>query len=158
MKNGNNIFIVEDDPFYREIILNHLLQQDFDSIQVFKNGKELSDNLYKNPDIILLDYNLTDKNGLELLKEVKGFNPDIQVVFLSGQETIEVAVESLRYGAFDYILKNDLALDKLNKVLSKIQNINKLVQIQETRRKLIRTGAAFTALTLGMVLVYVLNS
>jgi DNA-binding NtrC family response regulator len=84
-------------------------------------------NLTLQPDVIFLDYSMELFNGLEVLKKIKRFNPDIYVVFLSGQENIETAVSSLKYGAFDYIVKGEGAQEKITNTLLKIDQVKKLV-------------------------------
>jgi two-component system, OmpR family, response regulator len=46
-------------------------------------------------------------NGLEILKRVMQYNSETKVIMLSGQEKMEVAVDSIKHGAYDYIVKND---------------------------------------------------
>lgn len=133
--NSKLIFIVEDDPFYKEIISSHLFDLGYTKIELYTNAKDFLNNLYKIPDIIFLDYNLEDKNGLEILKEIKGFNPDIHVVFLSAQDTIQVAVDALRFGALDYIIKNDVALEKINFVLVNISNLESIIKKHTQKSK-----------------------
>ena len=133
INNSKLIFIVEDDPFYKEIISSHLFDLGYKRLEFYTNAKDFLNNLYKIPDIIFLDYNLEDKNGLEILKEIKGFNSDIHVVFLSAQDTIQVAVDALRFGALEYIIKNDIALEKVNYVLANISNLDSIIK-KHTRR------------------------
>ena len=71
--------------------------------------------MYKDPKVIFLDYQLGDVNGLEILKKIKAVNPDTFVFFMSGQDKIEIAVNALKFGAIDYIIKNDDAKDKIIK-------------------------------------------
>ncbi len=61
--------------------------------------------LGQNPALILLDIMLPDSNGVELIPQIQKFNPNIPIIMLSAQGSIEVAVESLRRGAFDYFPK-----------------------------------------------------
>ncbi|MBL4560569.1 MAG: response regulator [Bacteroidales bacterium] len=114
------IFIVDDEPVYTEFISAVLNQAGFNEICSYENETEVLDNLYRNPQVIFLDYYLKDSNGLNILRKIKSINPDIFVVFLSSQEKIEIAVSSLKYGAFDYIIKNDDAKRKILLSLNRI--------------------------------------
>lgn len=58
-----------------------------------------------NPDLVLLDLNLPDKNGLQLLKEIKYLSPSIPVIIITAYGTIEQAVQAIRDGAYDFITK-----------------------------------------------------
>lgn len=101
------IFVVEDDPMYSRLIAYHLSQNPDNEIVTFSTGKELLGSLATgNPNIITLDYTLPDSTGLEILTKIREFNTDIPVVIISGQENISTAVELLKHGARDYIVKD----------------------------------------------------
>ena len=127
------IFIVEDDIFYAEVLSQYLTQNGFENHQVFCDGEALEKHLHQMPDIVLLDYNLGNTNGVDLLKKVKAFNSNIQVVLLSAQEEMEVAINSLKYGAFDYLEKNDHAFTKLRNIIGRICHFNE--EIFKSKRR-----------------------
>ncbi|MCJ8292198.1 MAG: response regulator [Crocinitomicaceae bacterium] len=104
-KSKNKIFIVEDDQFYAEIIRNTLLNEGFTDLEVFESGSECISNLDHKPNIIILDHMLGQMSGISVLKKVKSWNQNVQVIFLSAQAEMEVAVNALKFGAFDYIEK-----------------------------------------------------
>ena len=116
------VFIVEDDEWYSEYIKhNLLLYQDLEA-EIFINGTECLKNLKDKPDIITIDYRLPDMSGEELLVKIKDFNPDIDVIIISEQDKIETAVDLLKLGAYDYIVKTDDIRDRL---LNIIKNLKK---------------------------------
>jgi two-component system, NtrC family, response regulator AtoC len=116
------IFVVEDDEWYNRMLVHNLsLNPDYD-IESFATGKECLDNLHKAPDVITLDYRLPDIKGLEMLKKIKAENEDIQVILISEQSEIEVVVELLKFGAYDYIVKSN---DIRERLLNTVQNIRK---------------------------------
>ena len=107
------IFLIEDDPFFGEALKYHLkLNPDFE-VCLFKTGKECISNLYQKPDIICLDFGLPDITGDKLLKRIQETNNKIPIIIISGQEEIEVAVNFLKSGAKDYIIKNEQTKDIL---------------------------------------------
>jgi response regulator of citrate/malate metabolism len=127
MKTQNlNIHIVEDDLFYAEIIKEKINSIESVKSRIFNTGQEFLDQLHTNPDIVILDHYLEDYNGLDILREIKGINPNIQVIFLSGQNDMTTAVNTLKYGAFDYLVKNEKELSRLPLVISKIISLNHL--------------------------------
>jgi two-component system, NtrC family, response regulator AtoC len=116
------IFVVEDDEWYSRLIVHNLsLNPDYE-IESFTNGKDCISNLYKSPDVITLDYRLPDMKGLEILKKIKAENEEIQVILISEQDEIDVVVELLKYGAYDYIVKSK---DIRERLLNTVQNIRK---------------------------------
>ena len=116
---------MEDDPWYGEILKHHLgMNPDYD-IVLFTNGQELLKQMYKKPDLICMDFGLPDITGDKLLKEIKTRNKDIPVIVISAQEEIAVAVELLKTGARDYIIKDDHTKEHLwNSVVHIRENLS----------------------------------
>ncbi len=107
------IFIVEDDEVFTKLLAYKLrLNPSFD-VQTFTSGKTLIAALDSKPSVITLDHFLPDMTGLELLKIIKTRLPETQVILLSGQEDIAVAVDYMQSGAYDYITKDSASIDKL---------------------------------------------
>ena len=115
------IFVVEDNEVYASLIQHSLEEEDKFDVHLFATAKELFEHIHENPDIITIDFNLPDGNGLELMQEVKNYNKDIQCVILSGQDKVDVVVECYNKGANGYIIKNNNAIVELTK---SIQNLS----------------------------------
>lgn len=113
-------FIVDDDPFYRMLYNQHLKNLGFKDNILMDNGDDCLKKLDMQPDVILLDYNMPPSNGLDILKKIKTTNPNIYILLISGQTDIQVALNALKFGATDYIVKGEEDLDMINEVLSKI--------------------------------------
>jgi len=103
------IFIIEDSVVYKDLIIGYLKSNKFTNLKVYKNGDECIKDIHLKPDLIILDYVSTGMNGLELMMKVRGDHPEIDFIFLSGQNDVEVAVQIMKLGAADYIVKNDQA-------------------------------------------------
>lgn len=109
-----SLFLVDDDPSFRTA-LTHQLIDNFKSptaVRAFGSGEECLKHFDASPNIVLLDYYLNGSNpnamnGLEVLKEIKKRNPETKVIMLSSQDKIDIAVDTIRNGAYDYIVKND---------------------------------------------------
>jgi len=131
------IFIVEDDPWYGQILQHHLgMNPDYD-LELFTTGKELLNNLYKKPDLICMDFGLPDMGGDRLLKEIHARNKNIPLIVISAQEEISVAVALLKSGAKDYIIKDDHTKDQLWKSIINIrENIHLRQEVEELKEQL----------------------
>jgi two-component system, NtrC family, response regulator AtoC len=106
MPDRKRIFIAEDDDWYGKLIEHTLsLNPDYE-ITRFVNAGELLSKLNLNPKLITVDYRLPDMNGDELLKKIKNYNEEIEVIIISGQEDIETAISLFKLGAYDYIVKS----------------------------------------------------
>jgi len=115
------IFVVEDDEWYSRLLVHTLsLNPDYE-IQSFGTGKECLANLHQEPDVITLDYRLPDMKGLDVLKQIKEINEDIQIILISEQDDIEVVVTLLQNGAFDYIVKSKDIRERLLNTVSNIR-------------------------------------
>jgi two-component system, NtrC family, response regulator AtoC len=99
------IFIVDDEASLLKMLTHWVQNQWGYNTKVFSTGTEALNNLSDNPDLILLDIMLPDINGLEVLAKVKQKDPSLPVIMLSAQGNIEVALESIRMGAYDYFPK-----------------------------------------------------
>jgi two-component system response regulator AtoC len=94
------------------------------------------------PDIILLDIMLPGLNGIETLKQVKKYDENLPVIILSAQGSIEVAVEALRFGAFDYFQK-PIDMQKLEPALKNAIKSYDLVKEIESLKENIRKEYSF---------------
>jgi DNA-binding NtrC family response regulator len=123
------IFIVEDDPTFNKLIETHLKKAGFKNIMTFNNGEDCVANIHEKPAIILEDFDLGEgMNGLDVLKKVKSIDPQIEFIFLSGQDDVHVAVEIMQNGAFDYVVKDQAAKDNILSRISKVLKIKGLIK------------------------------
>ncbi len=94
-------------------------------------------------DVALLDIRLGDENGLSLLPTMLKVRPSLPVIVITGFGTIEIAIESIKSGAFDYLQK-PIRMDKLLKVL---ENALKISVLEEENRKLRSRGGGPSIIT-----------
>jgi DNA-binding NtrC family response regulator len=132
MKHVKDIFIIDDDPMQAMMLQDYLSKYSTFTIHVYNSGEEALKHLDIKPQVVFLDYNF-DKagkdamDGVEILKELKASIPATEVVMFSGQDKIEVAVNTMKYGAFDYIVKSESAFHRSENV---IFNIIKRLKLQ----------------------------
>jgi DNA-binding response OmpR family regulator len=67
-------------------------------------------------DVVVLDVKMPEMDGIEVLKHIRRHHPQVQVIMLSGHGSVESAVEGLKLGAFDYLVKPCSLSDLLHKV------------------------------------------
>lgn len=123
MKKDIKIFLVDDDLFSLNIYRQGLENLGYENISLFLNGPTCLNSLHIKPDIIFLDYNMDGLTGFEVLKKIKRYDSNVFVNIVSAQENMKVAVDALKYGAFDYIIKGDDEIEKMNNVILRIQQI-----------------------------------
>lgn len=131
------IFILDDDIWYSELLEYHLsLNPDY-ALRKFHSAKDCLANLHERPHVITVDYSLPDLNGAEVLKKIKEFNPEIQVIIISGQEDVATAVDLLKRGAYDYIVKDEDSPERLWNTVQKIrENVSLRNEITELREQI----------------------
>ncbi|CAN5248663.1 sigma-54 dependent transcriptional regulator [soil metagenome] len=99
------ILVIDDDRDMRFLLLRYLKKNDFDVFEA-ESGKAALALLNKTqPDLILCDFKLGDMNGNALLKEIKDTHRDIPVIIITGYADIKIAVEVMKLGAYDYVIK-----------------------------------------------------
>jgi DNA-binding NtrC family response regulator len=136
------VYIVDDEPLQLELLKDHLQKTSSYEIHAFGSGEEcLSAAKVRKPSIVFLDYNLDSKNrqamdGIDVLKEIKELDSEIEVVMISGQDKIDVAVNSMKYGAFDYIVKGEGAFMRAEKAIFNIYRFHRLQGSANTYKKL----------------------
>jgi DNA-binding NtrC family response regulator len=99
------VLIVEDDEVER-ISLQSALEINFIKVSSVGSGAE-AENLAKeeNYDILVVDYGLPDINGISLIKSIKNILNDVVPIVITGSSSIEIAIESIKIGAYDYVVK-----------------------------------------------------
>jgi two-component system, OmpR family, response regulator len=133
MSNENKIllFLVDDDAlFLKALEIEFSLNTDSE-IQTFSTGEDCLAAISQNPDVIILDYylNSIDKNainGLETLDRIKALNPELPIIMLSSQDSIDVAVNCMKHHAFDYIVKSETAFLRLQKAITTLFHYQKI--------------------------------
>ncbi len=125
------IFVVEDSLVYKDLIVGYLQSKKFKNIKTFKNGEECLKMLDLKPDLIILDYSFEGIDGLELMKRVKENHPEIDFIFLSAQNDVEIAVKIMRMGAADYIIKNERAPHNLLRSIEHLISVTKEIKIRQ---------------------------
>ncbi len=122
------IFLIEDDPVYSELLARYLTSKGNFLVEKFETGTEALASLHKNPAIVSLDYRLPDISGNVVIRKIKEFSPEIPVVVISGQEDVSVAINALKDGAYDYLVKDQ---DTLNRFWNIIRNISEKITLKK---------------------------
>ncbi len=100
-----HIFIVEDDPDYADLLHYQLRRQANPNVHIFSTGEDALAALDAPPDLIFLDIGLPGQSGIETLRQIKQRQPELPVVMVSAQVDVNVALEAMHLGAYDYITK-----------------------------------------------------
>lgn len=121
------IFIVDDEELILSATRRRLQKMGFEDVTAFGNGTDCVNALIEEPFLVLLDYEMEGLNGFEVLRKIKRYNPNTYVIMMSAQEDIRNAVDTLKYGAFDYIIKGDKDVEKLMEAMERIYKIEERI-------------------------------
>lgn len=121
------VFLVDDDALFLKLLEIAFLKYPEFHIETYNSGELCMEHIWKNPDVVVLDYHLNGinknaMNGLEVLHKIKAFNPEIQVVILSQQDTIDIAIDAIQNNAIDYVVKSGTAFLRIQKIVTTMLN------------------------------------
>jgi DNA-binding NtrC family response regulator len=125
------VLLVDDETDFLDILMKRLRKR---KLRLFgaNSGEDALRIVKETPlDVAVLDVKMPGMSGIEMLKEIKKINPLVEVIMLTGHANVEVALEGMELGAFDYLMK-PVDIDDL---LYKLQDAYKKKSIQEQKAK-----------------------
>ncbi len=133
----STILIIEDDSIVRRSVAEYLKDRGFNTLEADNGNSGLLMFRENQPELILLDLGLPEMHGFEVLKTVTNETSSIPVIIISGTGRIEDAVEALRLGAADYIIKPIIDMQILIYIIEKTIETSRLIlQNQEYKQNL----------------------
>jgi DNA-binding NtrC family response regulator len=112
------ILVIDDEPILRDSLKVALEASGYE-VRTARSGEEGLELFQReNPDLVLLDHWLPEMNGDEVLRRIKGEDPEIPVIIMTAQGSIELAVNSMKSGAFDFLVK-PFDLDQIEALIKK---------------------------------------
>ena len=113
------ILVVDDKANVREMLKDFCETKYSEAeVRAYPTGEAALEDLYRKPEVIILDYHLDSiehnaMDGIEVLTRIKELLPNVPVIFLSSQDNPEISANTIKHGAYDYILKNETAFNRL---------------------------------------------
>ena len=122
-----SIFIVDDDITYLYPLVFYLQKNTHYKIYCFTSGEECMENVKLKPNLVILDYNLNPQlpnimNGPEVLRQLRNISPKTKVVMLSSRDTQQAVIDTMKLGAYSYILKDTEAMMAIRNIINKVCN------------------------------------
>jgi DNA-binding NtrC family response regulator len=143
IKIPTKVLIVDDEKDFVEM-LSLRLNEMGETVMAVYNGQDCLDTLGENEiDVVVLDIKMPGMDGIEVLQEIKRRFPIIEVVMLTGHGSAESAVEGMKLGAFDYLLKPadiDNLTDKVNGARKRKEEHEARIREAEIRLLLRKVG------------------
>ena len=124
-----NALFVDDEEEFLATVMKRLKKRNV-NVTGAKSGEEALQILEQQPvDVIVLDVRMPGMDGIQTLREIKKRFPLVEVVMLTGHASMEVAIEGMELGAFDYLMKPA----DIDELLYKLQDAYKKKSIQEEK-------------------------
>ena len=132
-----SVLLVDDEMDFLETLIKRLRKRNVEAAGV-RSGEEALEFLdHKSVDVVVLDVRMPGMDGIETLREIKKMDPLVEVIMLTGHASMEVAIEGMELGAFDYLMK-PIDIDDL---LYKLQDAYKKKSIHRAKIRGIEEAA-----------------
>jgi DNA-binding response OmpR family regulator len=156
------VALVDDDIPNTEVLRDFLIRNGYSHVDKYHDGESFLESLDRFDErAVVLDFDLSgggDLNGLEVLEAIKERSPSTHVIFFSGQDSLEVAVESLKNGADDYIVKSNAAFALVKTSLDKVYDLQVLRTSEKRSQRVSLILAIGWVTTLAVVAYFLAGS
>ena len=124
------VLIVDDDKSIR-YSLKRMMEGSY-AILTAQNGEEALEQVRREPpDLVVMDIKMPGRNGIDVLKEIKSIDPKSLVILMTAYGTTDTAIEAMKYGAFDYVLK-PFSIPQMKGLIEKALSLRKLMKQEVT--------------------------
>lgn len=135
------ILLVDDEASFVEQLAERLKLRDYDVTTCLSGEAAIEKVKQYNFDVMILDVAMPGIDGTEALRQIKSLKPLIEVIMLTGHATVESAIEGMKLGAFDYLMKPC----ETDELIKKINNAHERKAAQEERIRSAKAEKYFTS-------------
>ena len=163
LKKPMTVYIVDDDPLSSTVLEDYLKKRFGKKMDthLFETGEHgLAAIASKEPHLVILDYHLDSKkegaaNGIEILKKILEHHPNVEVIMLSGQAKIDVAIETMRLGAKDYVIKGETSSLHISQIIKGIiEMANQKEELRSYKWGFYMAMSVLGAIIAGVLILY----
>ena len=137
------VLLVDDEEEFVETLAQRLEVREFD-VTTALNGADALERLEdREIDLVILDLQMPDVDGLAVLRKIKELKPLIEVIMLTGHATVETAIEGMKLGAFDFLIKpteTEELVEKINRAFGRKAEQDERIREAEVERILKARG------------------
>lgn len=124
-----NVLLVDDEAEFLETLVKRLKKRGLDIFQAYSGEKALDIIKTQTIDVVVLDVRMPGIDGIQTLQEIKKIDPLVEVIMLTGHASVEVAIEGMELGAFDYLMKPT----EIDELFYKLQDAYKKKYLHEQK-------------------------
>ena len=115
-KRKMKVLVVDNEQAFASILADHLRECGIEAKSVYSGNEALASVPTFRPDVMIVDLQMPDMSGLDVLSQVKILDPTIEVILLTGNGSFDIGIASMQLGAYDYVLK-PVDLDQLLEII-----------------------------------------
>lgn len=131
------VLLVDDEKEFVDALAGRLEIRDFEVSSAFSADEAIERVGHGDVDVVILDVSMPGKDGVTALREIKKMTPLVEVIMLTGHASVETAIEGMKVGAYDYLIKPSETKDLISKIVSAYKR--KLEQEERIRQAHIET-------------------
>jgi len=116
------VLLVDDEEEFVETLAQRLEVREFDVITALNGAEALEQLEREDADLVILDLQMPGEDGISVLRKIKELKPLVEVIMLSGHATVETAIEGMKLGAFDFLIKpteTEELVEKINRAFGR---------------------------------------
>jgi DNA-binding NtrC family response regulator len=110
------VLLVDDEKEFVEALAERLEIRDFEVLTAFNGADAIASVRDRDQDVVVLDVKMPGMDGIDVLREIKQSKPLVEVIMLTGYATVPSAIEGMKLGAFDFLLKPTETKDLIEKI------------------------------------------
>jgi DNA-binding response OmpR family regulator len=118
------VLLVDDEKEFVDALAERLEVRDFEVTRAFDGDEALGRIADADTDVVILDVMMPGKDGVTTLREIKKIKPLVEVIMLTGNATVQSAIEGLQSGAYDYLMKPTETKDLVAKIVAAYKRKN----------------------------------
>ena len=131
------VLLVDDEEEFVETLAQRLEVRDFDVITAFNGADGLERLENEDVDLVILDLQMPGEDGISVLRKIKESKPLVEVIMLTGHATVETAIEGMKLGAFDFLIKpteTEELVEKINRAFGRKADQDERIREAEVER------------------------
>jgi len=113
---STKVLLVDDEEQFVEVVAQRLEHRGFQVSASFNGDDAIAFIEEHDVDVVILDVVMPGRNGIDTLREIRRLRPIIEVIMLTGHGTVETAIEGMKLGAYDYLMKPTDTVELVDKI------------------------------------------
>lgn len=131
------VLLVDDEEQFVDVLSQRLMTRDFEVVKAFSGDEAISVLEKMDIDVVVLDVMMPARDGISTLTEIRRMRPLTEVIMLTGNTTVDTAINGMKLGAYDYLLKptdTRILVEKLTQAYQRKKDQEERIRNAEVER------------------------